>query len=74
MGGWYKRWAQIMAFVIGLVIAVIFNVDTIRIAGTLWKTPELRTATSAYIDGYIKQETAKAGFNINEVDLQPISQ
>lgn len=73
MGGWYKRWAQILAFVIGLVIAIIFNVDTIRIAGTLWKTPELRAATSAYIDGYVKQETAKAGFNINEVDLQPIS-
>jgi hypothetical protein len=35
VSGWYKRQTQLNLFIIGFVIAVIFNVDTIEIAGKL---------------------------------------
>lgn len=35
VSGWYKRQTQFILFCIGLVLAVIFNVDTIDIAGRL---------------------------------------
>lgn len=35
VSGWYKRQAQSILFIIGITMAVIFNVDTIGIAGKL---------------------------------------
>jgi hypothetical protein len=35
VSGWYKRQVQVILFIIGIVIAVLFNVDTIEIAGKL---------------------------------------
>ena len=42
--GWYKRMAQTMALVIGLILAVALNVDTVRVSQTLWGDGTLRTA------------------------------
>jgi hypothetical protein len=44
---WYKRRAQIIAFIIGLLLAVLFNADTISLTQRLWQDPGLR---SAYAD------------------------
>lgn len=38
----YKRHAQKWAFVIGFLLALIFNVDSINIARQLWREPTLR--------------------------------
>lgn len=35
VSGWYKRQTQFILFVLGFIIAVIFNVDTIQIAGKI---------------------------------------
>jgi hypothetical protein len=35
VSGWYKRQVQVILFIIGIVMAVMFNVDTIEIAGKL---------------------------------------
>lgn len=35
MSGWYKRQTQVILFVIGITLAIIFNVDTIAISGKL---------------------------------------
>jgi hypothetical protein len=35
VGGWYKRQSQAILFIIGLVLAISFNVDVIKIAGRL---------------------------------------
>lgn len=35
VSGWYKRQTQLILFILGLIVAVIFNVDTIEIAGKL---------------------------------------
>ena len=41
LSGWYKRKTQILLMAIGLLLAVIFNVDTIAIVGKLSSNPAL---------------------------------
>jgi len=48
VSGWYKRQSQLILFFIGLVIAVIFNVDSIEIAGKLSKDNALRAQMVQY--------------------------
>jgi hypothetical protein len=40
--GWYKRYTKAVLFIIGLLIAVIFNVDTVSITKKLSRDPKLR--------------------------------
>lgn len=40
--GWYKQYNQVILLMIGLTLAIIFNVDSIEIAKKLSKDPELR--------------------------------
>jgi hypothetical protein len=42
VSGWYKRKTQLVVFVIGLVISITLNVDSISIAKNLWTNPALR--------------------------------
>lgn len=42
LSGAYKRHAQQWALIIGMVLAVLFNVDTVNIARQLWREPTLR--------------------------------
>jgi hypothetical protein len=42
LSGWYKRRAQLLAFTIGFVIAIVANVDSVLIANQLWRQPALR--------------------------------
>jgi len=40
--GWYKKYTQVILLVVGFIIAILFNVDTIKIAGKLSNDPKLR--------------------------------
>lgn len=40
--GWYKKHTQFVLFFVGLAIAVVFNVDTLKIVDKLEKDPKLR--------------------------------
>jgi hypothetical protein len=42
LSGWYKRRAQLLAFIIGFFIALFANVDTVLVANQLWRQPVLR--------------------------------
>ena len=53
-----------LAFVIGLVLALVFNVDTINITEKLWREPTIRQALVAQADTYQLQEGTA---NISEV-------
>jgi hypothetical protein len=44
VSGWYKRYTQVVLLVLGLTIAVAFNVDTIEISKTLWQREDVRDA------------------------------
>jgi hypothetical protein len=61
---WYKENAANIAFLIGLGLAVIFNVDTINITNRLWREPTIRQALVAQADTYQLQEGTS---NITEV-------
>ncbi len=52
--GWYKKYIQFVLLVIGFVIAMVFNVDTIEIAGKLQKDPKLREQMVQQADAFLK--------------------
>jgi hypothetical protein len=41
VSGEFKRWTQAATFAVALAAAVLFNVDSIRIGGTLWAHPTI---------------------------------
>jgi len=55
--GWYKRQTQWIIFIIGFVIAVGFNVDTIQIVKTLSKDKNAREQMVALAKGYLDSKT-----------------
>lgn len=52
--GWYKKYTQIILPVIGLVLAMAFNVNTIEIVHKLEKDPELRAQIVAQADNFLQ--------------------
>lgn len=54
VSGWYKRETSVILFAIGLVVAVVLNVDTLQIADTLASNNALRQQLIAHIDATIK--------------------
>lgn len=44
---WYKVRAQWMAFWIGLILAIVINIDTIQVAQKLWQEPTTRSVLVA---------------------------
>jgi len=42
--GWYKRRAGMWSFIIGVALALTFNIDTAQITTQLWKAPTIRQA------------------------------
>jgi hypothetical protein len=48
----YKRRAQVIAFIIGLILALILNVDSVGVATSLWREPTLRLAIIAQAQYY----------------------
>ncbi|MBL0741981.1 hypothetical protein [Chryseolinea lacunae] len=52
--GWYKKRTQIILFFVGLFIAGVFNVDTVKIVDKLSNDPELRQQIIQQADGYLK--------------------
>jgi hypothetical protein len=51
--GWYKKHTQFILFFVGIAIAVIFNVDTIKIVGKLEKDPKLREQIVQQADAFL---------------------
>jgi len=45
VAGWYKRYAQVIIFVLGLVVAGLMNADTVSMAWNLSTDDALRSAT-----------------------------
>ncbi len=54
ISGWYKRQARLMLLGIGVFVAVGLNVDSIRVAETLWEEPKLRAAISEEAGKFIQ--------------------
>ena len=55
LSGWYKRRSQVLAFMIGISIAILLNVDSIQLAIQLWRDPIVREALVAQADALVQQ-------------------
>lgn len=56
--GWYKRRSLITTMVIGILLAVIVNVDSINLVSRLWREPDLRIAILGNIENILTQNNA----------------
>ncbi len=75
--GWFKRYTQRVLFIVGFVLAVLFNVNTIEIAHKLEKDPKLREQMVAQADNFVKAhpdldkqlaELKKGSMNVDTAD------
>ena len=57
LSGWYKRKAQFLAFLIGLILAAALNVDSIGLVDHLWKEPAVREALAANATEFTKENS-----------------
>jgi len=71
LSGWYRRWTQKIAFGVALVIAIVFNIDSLYMGQELWRNPAMREASSAYIQSYVEKETANEG-DLSKAELKTI--
>jgi len=61
LSGTYKRKAQFTAFIIGVILALVLNVDSISVATSLWREPTLREAIIAQAQSYAASSTSQSG-------------
>lgn len=60
LSGIYKRWAQLIHFLFGLFVAVLFNVDSLNITSVLWHSADRRDALVAQAQSFIASHPAAA--------------
>ncbi|MGE5250915.1 MAG: hypothetical protein ACM3QS_11965 [Bacteroidota bacterium] len=66
LSGWYKRKAQLVAFSIGVVAALLLNIDTVHVANQLWREPALRDVINANADRILEQYGSGEGQSGND--------
>jgi hypothetical protein len=54
VGGWYKRWSQVILFAVGVVVAVVLNADSLHVATRLWSDSTLRDQISVVASGVLR--------------------
>jgi hypothetical protein len=54
VSGWYKKYTQKILLVIGIFLALVFNVDSVRIARTLWISRDARQSMVAAADKFVQ--------------------
>jgi hypothetical protein len=60
VSGWYKKYTQNVLLVIGLLLALVFNVDSVRVARTLWISRDARQSMVAAADRYMQDRPNSA--------------
>ena len=71
LSGVYKRKSELAAFIIGIVIALILNVDTIKIATSLWREPTLRQAIVAQAQDYVTATSSQSSGTSSTIESIP---
>jgi len=65
VSGWYGRKAKRTILVLGIVISILLNIDTIYIAKTLWKNNETARVFSAIVANSVQRiDKSNDGFQI----------
>jgi uncharacterized protein YlxW (UPF0749 family) len=52
--GWYKRRAQVLSIVLGILLGVTANVDSLQLANYLWREPLVGNALAVQAENYIE--------------------
>jgi hypothetical protein len=60
LSGWYKRRAQTLAFIIGISVGILLNVDSLQLATQLWRDPAVRDALAAQASAFASQDASAA--------------
>ena len=68
VSGWYKRYTQRALIVIGLLMAVAFNVDSVRVGRTLWLDRDARQAMVTAAGNYTASHSAP-GKTVDQPDV-----
>jgi hypothetical protein len=55
LSGVYKRWSQVLSFVIGGVLALVFQINALAVIFVLWTEEALRSQVNAQVADYLKQ-------------------
>ena len=55
--GWYKRHARIWAVVLGMLVALAFNADSIRLTTELWENQALRSQVASEATAFVIQDS-----------------
>ncbi|MFI5151091.1 MAG: hypothetical protein ACHQRM_15255 [Bacteroidia bacterium] len=63
VSGWYKKKTKTWLMVIGLLAAILMNVDTIHISQQLWENSVLRTSLVNAVDAYVPDSSQAKGAN-----------
>jgi hypothetical protein len=58
VSGWYKRYTQTALIFVGLLLAIGFNVSSVRVAQTLWLDRDVREAMVSAAGNYVKDQPA----------------
>jgi hypothetical protein len=61
VSGWYKKYTQNVLLVVGLVLAMTFNVDSIRVGTTLWTNRDARQALVTSATTFLQQNSGSSG-------------
>jgi len=67
--GWYKRKTQLVLALLATIIAIAFNVDTVRIATHLYNDEAVRTAVVSKVNAGDAQDAADAVSKVNQLQL-----
>jgi hypothetical protein len=70
MGEAYKRWAQVKSFIIGAVVAVLFNIDSLAVAERLYRDKELRDVMATAGEQYVQATSAEVQDRCTKMALE----
>lgn len=70
--GWYKRYARVWAIVLGMIIALAFNADSVRLTTELWENQALRTQIVAQAADLVQQQGADEGIKLTAREAEQI--
>jgi hypothetical protein len=55
VSGWYKKYTQKILLCVGLILAIVFNVDSIAVGRTLWFDHDMRQGLVGAAAGFVDQ-------------------
>jgi hypothetical protein len=69
VSGWYRRRVQLMLWIVGLVVALLLNIDTVNIGSTLWTDDAVRAAVVAQARQAAQEEPGAVTENLEELSI-----